>query len=765
MSIIVNTSRGVSLNVGGVDYSSNLLSIELSDDSAVNNGIVTTSGTIVLGDTPGGGVIEDYDRDFFVRGQSVTINIVNELGSTVKHPRGHLYVVSTNYNIETNELSVDVGCKLYLASLSDEITNLLSYALFDIPSDRQTFSDLNSALQAECAFIWQNNNGQIIKQDFFDLDQAGTSKAPPNWTSVLGQTTLSAEALGSGLVPPDFLEVSYEYVVDAASDLDPDSLIDESTVTTKYTIDYPAVEYERIRPTTGLPGTTGPGDINETPPLGGRSSSTCGDSPAVPVDKDNEGDYEQCTQGYTSQEVVRLVDVEMTEVSRTYYSGPGRQVERTEKILYNAKIEHNEDYWKDYIEYCRFAYGTQCRPDGNCLTDALAQGREQMRDSIVIETNTYGEGDILVKKRVDTYTNMFDCYTPVDWRRRVIGLLNIFGNSLISEFIPMHAYTGRDYEYMSSRVETEYQYFDSHTIEKETTWTSDCGKESEFHQEGDSFIQRIKDAYPWGKKRVITKISSNKTPDREEQKSSDPTTVTKTGVVQDVRSKSSYVEPPDEAGPITMQTSVPFPIQGDISTVIYYANKYLSYYRRFLEGDNAGVRVVESLRADIIGGWFPSMPFRFYDPRHGKNLALRMNACSWGLTQTEAVVSTDGIYIGSSNGQISTAYNSSNILVPVTVNETAVNPIEGLTEVIQVNLLISVTRTNGNGDSETGIYALPDANNEVLVESTIVVYVNGGIYKPGSLLAAGQNNGVPIANGSTLVVTGAVAIDADLFSS
>lgn len=758
MSYIVNKSRDIQLLINGVNYTNNVLSIELSDDSAINNGIVTTSGTIQLGYVPGGSSIADYGKNFFLRGRPVIIDVADESGTLVRHPRGYLYVVETSYDIEANQLTVEVGCKLYLASLSDDVSQLVSFTILPLTSEQQTFSDLSSALQAESKFIWQNNQGDIVKTDFFLGDGLGTNKAPGEWLSKLGETAISVEGLGGGAIPPDVLELSFDYVVDAESDIDPSEDFEESTVVTKYTIDFPAIEYERVKPETGMPNQ--PGGQNTIPPPGGsgRGSTTCGDSPVAPPDSEGNPDFEACTDGYNVVEVIRQVGVSTTERNVTYYQGPGRQISKTTKELFNAKLEHNPDYWKDLTEFCRFAYGTQCKPDGGCLGTTIILGQQEMRDNIVTEQNFYGPGDILVKKVVETYTNMFDCYGPYDWRYKE---LNIFNKTEVSKFRPMHVYTGNQYEYMSSRVVTEYEYFDSHTIETVTTWTSDCGKDTTWYKEDDSWIRRIADAFPYGKKRVVQTISSNNTPEREEQKSTEPTVVTANAKISDIRSTVAYIEPPTESGRITMQTSIPIPVANSYNAAYALASKYLLYYRRFLEGDNRGVRVVESLRDDIRTNFRPSMPFYFYDARNDKLLSLRMDACSWGMNLNECIVSTDGIFVGSLQGEIIPGADSST--PPYVTNTSGVTSATGLSEIIQVNLALGITQTNGGGDSESGVVAPPiDTYFENF--STLIIYVSGAIFGPGSLIAADANGTVPISNGSTLVTTGATVIEDDLFA-
>ena len=69
MGYIVQKTRASQLLIGGVDYTSSLIDFQVTDTSAYKNGLVTTTGTVSLGQRPGGANIEDYDRNIFKRGE------------------------------------------------------------------------------------------------------------------------------------------------------------------------------------------------------------------------------------------------------------------------------------------------------------------------------------------------------------------------------------------------------------------------------------------------------------------------------------------------------------------------------------------------------------------------------------------------------------------------------------------------------------------------------------------------------------------------
>ena len=106
MSYLVNQTRVSSLTVGGVNYTSSLVDWQASDQTAYKNGCIQTTGSLTLGSYPGGPPVEDYDRDNFRRGTVVILDITDPLGTPYRHPRGYLYVISSSYDVEGEQLVV-----------------------------------------------------------------------------------------------------------------------------------------------------------------------------------------------------------------------------------------------------------------------------------------------------------------------------------------------------------------------------------------------------------------------------------------------------------------------------------------------------------------------------------------------------------------------------------------------------------------------------------------------------------------------------------
>lgn len=743
MTWLVNKTRGVRLTINGIDYSNNLLAINLGDDSAIGNGILTTSGSITLGQIPGGSNIEDYDKNFFSRGRVVLIDVETTSGTFVRHPRGYLYIVDCSYQPEERQLVLDVGCVLYLASLSDNITNLISQTTLTIPEDQRDFNALNSALQAESKILWQDNTGTVQKDDFFETDGAGTNKDPGEWVSILGTTAISVEPLGQGQVIPDKIELTYQ------RNLTGDSADREDIVETYsyYYLTYPATVWTRQRPENGLDGVDGAGNTSTLPT--GRTSDICGDPPLEPP---SPGGTETCSEGYTSEPTKAASSVSSYEKIVSYYDGPGGQLSYVEAVKYGPAVELNNQYYADLYAFCVWGYGSACNPSGNCPLTGL----ERVLQNYSSRTYEYGPGGELIKTTLDEYVNKLSCAIPSDYRsgtRAVSGAL---------EFSAFTAVNTNEF-FLGRRTITEFTYFDNGTEQFEQTWLSPCSSS------GNPGVRAGCIEATCGLKTSQRRISrsTSAAPEAPDRIGDGTLTKTESYVMEDVR-PVTYVTPPDEAATVVAKIQVPYPLSGTKQEAELAARAYLNYIRNLREGDARGLRIAESLRTDILNNWRPGMPYRYVDSPKNKVIALRMNACSWAMDQDECLVSNDGIYIGQSNGSLSDGSNiegfSGDTLVdPSITGETAVLPPLRLVEVIKVNLQLKAGLETGNSNDGYGVLN-PVGNQYIDGFITLTCFVSGGLWQAGSLISSSSGGGVPLSNGNTLLTAGAVAVDADLFS-
>ena len=88
MTYLSNQTKVSHLSVGGVDYTSSLVEWIVSDQSAIKNGTIQTSGTMTLGSLSGDSSVEDYARNDFRRGTPVILDITDPGGAAYRHPRG-----------------------------------------------------------------------------------------------------------------------------------------------------------------------------------------------------------------------------------------------------------------------------------------------------------------------------------------------------------------------------------------------------------------------------------------------------------------------------------------------------------------------------------------------------------------------------------------------------------------------------------------------------------------------------------------------------
>ena len=170
MTYIVNQARVHSLTIGGVDYTDALVSWNASDASANKNGFITTSGSLVLGSYPGGPDVEDYDRNDFKRGVDVILTMTKPDGATYRHPRGLLYIISTTYNVETEQLLVELGCRLALAQVVDDPSTTLSLSPLPLDPAQQQLGNISAAFSAAGKYLYQDNQGNLVSGVFFDGD-------------------------------------------------------------------------------------------------------------------------------------------------------------------------------------------------------------------------------------------------------------------------------------------------------------------------------------------------------------------------------------------------------------------------------------------------------------------------------------------------------------------------------------------------------------------------------------------------------------------
>jgi hypothetical protein len=899
MSYIVNQARVASITIGGVNYTSNLLSWQVSDTTAFKNGIVSTSGSLILGENPAGQDLGDYDRNQFKRGVPVILDIQDpETSTPVRHPRGYLYVISTGYSAESSSLEVQIGCRLTLAALNDDPSEILPLVPLPLEPERQDLGNCSASFASAGQFVYQDNQGDLEVVTFFDGDTLDVAAAG-EWVSVLQQTALSAAPMLGGSAIPDTVKLAYQV---AAGLLGSESSKIEETITESYYfIQYPATTFARIGE--GLGAIDG---ISTTSTIAGRTSA-CGNSPGEPA---GNPDLIACNEGYQTSEEPSIVEAYSRAIDLTYYEGPANQNNKSTSYKYGPAVELNGQYFADLFAYCRYTWATACNPNGSCSFEGMTEVLQGYSET----TNYFGPAGELVKTVVDNYDNILTAAQPFDWRAgSVDGLPREFseinyingstsrtirvgsGTTLVyrskaltaiqaanssgayfvdggrlylssrdsngnlstqlgailgkgagqqtictwqyisatktyetvCQYGSGYVSTNAGYEwpvliqtaywdsipangsgvgpyvildfngdfpgggegvlnihdnisnvsvaspngvfYRSSRTITENSYVDDVNIEDTYTWTSPTDKGIGIFR---SSLDALNGVLTRTRRRSRTISAAPIAPDSvaqtaastEEKTSEYPIFV------------DTYVEPPVEAGPYVVEEQMPVPLLLPTSQEILDAvDVYSNYLIRFIKGDSLGYTIGESLRPEIVTGWRPGMPFRFVDQEKNKILALRMDACVWGVTQTETAVVTNGIWVGDSNGTLTAPSNlqgnsipsldedpptpPSNVVTPPAITGETYTTTGPLAFVIKVHFGTKIVLPF----SESTSILTPVVPTDIAVSWTSTCWVSGLILQPGSLLSLTSTGSLPIGANGTLVTAGATLINSNLF--
>lgn len=752
MSYIANKTRVSSLTIGGVDYTSAFQEWVVSDQSAFKNGCIQTTGALTLGTFPGGPLIEDYDRDNFRRGTQVILELTEPGGIQYRHPRGFLYVISSSYDIEGESLSVELGCRLTMMALTEEIDELV--AIVPIPLDvaQTSFQNCAASFASMGQYVYQDNVGVLQTGTFFDGDSY-SGVAPGQWVSILGETSVSVSPLqGSGAIP-DQIALSYQ-VPSGTLSQDNKGLIETTETDSYYFTAYPATVYIRVN--SDASGSNPNGTLNNvnntsSSSSGVANSSPCGNTPSAPVGAEQPA---SCNEGYelTSQPV--YLPAFRREVSKSYYDGPGAQVSRTSNHVYGPAIEASSQYYADKFAYCRNTWATKCNPNGSCSFDGMDEILLGYSETI----NYYGEANELVRSVQDVYSPTLSAAQPNDWRSGSSGgTPQDFNQNLSTTDI-----------YRAARIDTEFYKENNANVQKTTTYSSTSNRGVGLGGQLDA-LNGIKTV-------VIRRSSSNTTIDITPDIVNSSTTDTEEGETTIVLFTGRFKVLPEEVGPYILEEQIPVPLlfetQSEIDDVV---EGYENYITRFVKGDTFGLQVAEAMRAEVATGWFPGMPFRYSDPKKGKVIALRMDATSWGVSPTESAFVCNGIWIGVSDGTVTSPSNvlgnskpdmGSGVVPPPAVVPPS---IDGETNVNSgafswvVNVFLS-TSVGLNAYGNDGV--LPPAPSDITAQGnqTFTAFVEGLIVEAGDVIATDSGGSIPVDLAGSLIVADATVIDSDLFA-
>ena len=738
MSYLVSKTRVASLTINGADYTQNFTSWTASDSSALTSGLVSTSGSLTLKGVLGGPLLQDYDRNNFQRGAEVILELVEPGGSTFRHPRGLLYVIGDGYSVEDEQITIEIGCRVALATLVDDAATLLPYAPIPLDPTQETVQGVGGSLLAAGKYLYQDNQGDFQVGLFFDGDtSSGTGQPAGEWVSILGTTALSVQPLqGSGAIPD---QVNLAYAQPTSFDGE-GSQVDEVVTESYYFVTYPAVMY--VRTGNGLGSITG---VYQGTVVDSSSTSACGNTPPPPAQSQEQP---ACNEGYSLEQTPAILPAERTNLSRTEYSGPAGQVSRVYVQTIGPALEANSQYFADSFAYCRYTWSTQCQPNGACSTD---EGMQQILLGYTEQTNYYGTANELIKTVTDTYATTLSGAQPFNWRSGVVnGAPQSFQTLSLTDM------------YRVSRVVTEYFVSGDSNVQETTTYTSVTSRQVGIKNGSIDALDGIRTF----ERRTSTTIST--TPIAPDSTQS-PQTRTNTLTTSLPILRRGYTTPPLESGPYIQQAQAPVAFllssQAEVDDAVQL---YSNHLVRSIKGDAYGLQIAEALRGDIVTNWRPGMPFRYLDDRPGTSddslMAMRMDACVWGVDGNGAEVVTNGVWVGTSNGSVDKPSNvlgaGQSVTLPSVGGETEV--ISGsYAFYVDISIPFHSTLTPW---ADNIVFLPPPATQTAENSKTLTVWVTGFLVGPGSLADVGPNGSEPISNGGDLVLVDATVITEDLFT-
>lgn len=755
MGYLINTARPSSLLINGTNYIDNLLSFQVSDTSAFRNGIITTSGEIVLGSMAGDD-LQDYNRDDFRRGQPVLLTITYPSGDSGVHPRGRLQVISSNYNPEGEIVTLEVGCDLVMAKLLKNDDVVLSFEEVPLDESAKTFEGIASSLATAGKFIYQDSQGLIQSDDYLGASSIGV---PPTglFTSVRGVTAIAVQPLAATEAIPDEIELSYQYPIDVVAG-DNQGRVDTVETESRYFVRYPATVFERIKGATvdlitiasggsiQVPGVTIPGTTIATacgttpiPPV-----TTPGFSVNVPGQETVTQVAAPCSVGYVTKASPQFIPAKRTETRITHYAGPAAQTSLQTSEIYGPVLEMNSQFYADKFAYCGSTYANKCLPSPCPMygTEEGLLGKQQTQ-------YFYGTSAEVVKTVTTTWRPKLAAAQPTDWRSGIrSGAPQDFDNDFdrYAEDLYKHQVVIR-----------EFETSDNEKIQRTTTHTSVASRGGGIGAELDAY----KGIETSEIRRSTTSVTAEVRPDS----INTATTKVKTEKTTQLLNGriGGYVS---TAGPLILEEDAPIPLLYESAYAVNRAvNIYGNYLATFVQGDARGLVIAEGLRQDIGDNWTPNIAFNYYDPNSDKLMVMRADACSWGVDASGCIVALSGIWLSDIEGNVYIPDNTTGVVrpdmdgdnptpvdpdpvrEPIVTNPSIVNTRFSFS--VNVHLHASALMTPSGAD---GIRPAPIGRQDVTFNQTWLIFCKGQIVSNGAMVAVNPDGSVNLTADGEIVI-------------
>lgn len=694
MGYVSTNISGVRLLIGGVDYSNELVTFNVSDNSLIGSTILQTTGDIELAQSPTGRPVNDYFNLIFPVGTLITLDVKQPNGEYIRHPRGFLYVISSSYNAEAKIMSLQVGCGLavmleYQESSLDIAKNLIETfipedLLFKLPPDERTvigeqesiaydLTLLANCLQAQGKAIYQDKWGYIQLVNIFG--STGSLVTDPaavyKFTAYDTKTIISLESQSNvSQVAQTKIEFSYELsgTNDETTESTSEDLGEE--VFTPYETDedyYIANTCTSDNRSIVDPIETGATETSETRfRYGSNGLSSVQDKSISSFQAENP-----LAEFGTSPTFNEKVE---TETIR-YYGGPGKQVDKeisyTTQNLLSTMPSIARDFAQVLIDSGQGPGGAPIsRSQAFRLALDLFDGRALSSRSESV--TFFGSGGEVIKTVQDEYKQLGTFYSD--------SYLVAYDIATRSNSFPIYIQLQ-----LATRTITTYLYKEEYTEERTVTleynYNPDTIRESvEIRRSGNAnanAIQADSLAGIGGSSATIDPVSGDEVInplDPEATQLCPPENETTTtieyeaieGVADEVGLESglSSLFSGEKFIPSIFGGGLNVPVMTTNVTTENYPLNYrplrsreeepayradIDEYARILHrktlADRLGFTIQEAMRPEFYS-WYPSMPYRLVLQSENKGFYMRISGSTWTLNNSEAICSFESMLIG-----------------------------------------------------------------------------------------------------------------------
>lgn len=694
MTYLINETRLAEIRINGVDVTDTITEVTLSDSSGIKQGLIATDGAMTMNYRNGATPIEDYKRNLFGRGTSVDIFVTFPSGNRKRHPRGSLVVLDTLFNPEEESVTINVGCKMALAALTEDIDEILDLVDLYMPSTRRNYAGISAALATMGKIAWYDATGNLRVEKLWS-GETQTSSPSGTYVSVFGLTALAASGLnanrsfevggksnGTGVQypyqDPDNIDLDYEYgacrygpngeeedcIEDPNDPDDPDDSFTEELVTSdsSFFTQYPAMFYERV-PVTDDEDEDGEDNLDNVGTPDDEEGTEDGRSSACidePLELDNpasagtgggkDNGQTSCMSNYETARVPLLVGVTTRSESLTKYEGPGRSRNYVITKTFGPALSANSQYIGDIYQLCRQSWANKCSPNGFCSTDP---GTAQVQLTEEITQLTFNEDGSVNTETRDSYSTVISALGPDSWRAGVED----------GQIVGFRTVPGAYNLFRSRRQIVQYEYPKNGSKRTTTEYTSqqDWGGRLPSISEMDALNGLVKTTIDRSRNNAVNADQPPSMQSPEPETFSDESEV----VFPDHDGLGSKT--PGSGKNANFKETIPYPILlkvGSPLTVKSVVENYEDYLSRILKAQSLGIRVAEALREEVVSAWKPNQSWRYADPRYNTIISMRGDAHTWSITPEYCHFTVDGLAVGFSNGTLSVPDNVQGVATP-----------------------------------------------------------------------------------------------------